>query len=211
MKSIIQFIEQYKNLGYIPEAIFNFLALLGWSPGGEEEIFTKQDFYKIFDANRLSKSSSKFDVGKLEWINSVYMKKITDKDYLDLVIKYATEEYVDIDFTKEENQQKLLLYKNEIKAGSDIKNKISLFFNNEFTLDSQAKEFINSNPSHKKVIDEFMFEIKDINWSVEEISQAISNVKEKLKVKGKNLFMPIRIGTTGQMHGPETKTKQYIY
>ena len=55
-ETIIQFIEQYEELGYLPEALFNFITLLGWSPGGEEEIFSKEEFIEIFDPNRLSKS-----------------------------------------------------------------------------------------------------------------------------------------------------------
>ena len=50
---ILQFIEQYRDLGYLPEALFNFITLLGWSPEGEEEIFSKEEFIKIFDENRL--------------------------------------------------------------------------------------------------------------------------------------------------------------
>ena len=76
-ESIIQFIEQYDDLGYLPEAIFNFIALLGWSPEGEEEIFSKEEFCKIFDERRLSTSPAFFDNQKLTWINNQYIKKTT--------------------------------------------------------------------------------------------------------------------------------------
>ena len=75
-ESIIQFIEQYEELGYIPEALFNFIALLGWSPEGEEEIFSKEEFIKMFDVNRLSKSPALFDKQKLAWMNNQYMKTL---------------------------------------------------------------------------------------------------------------------------------------
>ena len=84
-ESIIQFIEQYEELGYIPEALFNFISLLGWSPEGEEEIFTKEEFINIFDSNRLSKSPALFDKQKLAWMNNQYMKKIE----LDRVVEFA--------------------------------------------------------------------------------------------------------------------------
>ena len=84
-ESIIQFIEQYEELGYIPEALFNFIALLGWSPEGEEEIFTKEEFIKIFDPSRLSKSPALFDKQKLTWMNNQYMKQIE----LDRVVEFA--------------------------------------------------------------------------------------------------------------------------
>ena len=75
-ESIIQFIEQYEELGYLPEALFNFIALLGWSPQGEEELFTKEEFIKIFDAERLSKSPALFDKQKLTWMNNQYVKQL---------------------------------------------------------------------------------------------------------------------------------------
>ena len=74
-ESIIQFIEQYEELGYFPEALFNFIALLGWSPEGEEEIYSKEEFIKMFDSNRLSKSPALFDKQKLAWMNNQYMKQ----------------------------------------------------------------------------------------------------------------------------------------
>ncbi len=77
--SIIQFIEQYRDLGYLPEALFNFIAMLGWSPEGEEEIFSKEEFIKMFDPKRLSKSPALFDNVKLTWVNNQYVKKITAK------------------------------------------------------------------------------------------------------------------------------------
>ena len=78
-ESILQFIEQYRSFGYLPEAMFNFITLLGWSPVGEEEIFTKKQFIKQFDPKRLSRSPAKFDQKKLEWINNKYVKAFYDK------------------------------------------------------------------------------------------------------------------------------------
>lgn len=68
-ESVLQFIEQYRELGYLPEAMFNFIALLGWSPVGESELFNRQEFIKQFDPKRLSKSPASFDQKKLEWVN----------------------------------------------------------------------------------------------------------------------------------------------
>lgn len=73
-ESIIQFIEQYDQLGYLPEALFNFISLLGWSPEGEEEIFNKEELISIFTAERLSKSPAVFDTNKLAHLNNHYIK-----------------------------------------------------------------------------------------------------------------------------------------
>ena len=87
-ESIIQFIAQYKDLGYLPEAMFNFFALLGWSPEGEDEIFSKEEFIKMFDVNRLSKSPSMFDKQKLTWTNNQYIKQLPLEKVIELALPH---------------------------------------------------------------------------------------------------------------------------
>jgi len=87
-ESIIQFISQYKDLGYLPEAMFNFFALLGWSPGGEDEIFTHEELIKMFDVSRLSKSPSMFDKQKLTWTNNQYVKKMSLEEVIDFALPH---------------------------------------------------------------------------------------------------------------------------
>ena len=87
-ESIIQFIEQYEELGYLPEAMFNFIVLLGWSPEGEEEIFSKEELISIFDANRLSKSPASFDKHKLTWMNNQYIKKLPLEKVIELALPH---------------------------------------------------------------------------------------------------------------------------
>ena len=70
----LQFIEDYRKKGYLPEAVFNFIALLGWNPGGEDEIFSREELIKLFDENRLSKSPAAFDQKKLDWMSNDYIK-----------------------------------------------------------------------------------------------------------------------------------------
>lgn len=74
--SIMQYISQYEETGYLPEAMFNFMALLGWSPEGEEEIFSKEQLIEMFDDKRLSKSPSVFDCTKLKWMNGMYIRNM---------------------------------------------------------------------------------------------------------------------------------------
>src|SRR5699024_10846419 len=80
---ILQFIEQYHNLGYLPEALFNFITLLGWSPTGEEEIFDRETLINIFDPDRLSTSAPVFDSMKLKWMNGEYIKALPVEQAID--------------------------------------------------------------------------------------------------------------------------------
>lgn len=204
---IIQFIEQYKDLGYLPEAMFNFITLLGWSPKGEEEIFSKEDLIKIFDANRLSKSPAKFDVNKLQWINNQYVKKMEDDKYLELVIPFLKEGYKEIISIKQITDDKLnkiaLLYKNQISYGQEIVEVSDLFFK-EYKLNEEAKEFINNEPEENiKNIVTTLKTLENEELTVENIKAKIKSIQKEYNIKGKSLFMPIRIILTGQMHGPE--------
>ncbi len=201
---IIQFIEQYKDLGYIPEAMFNFISLLGWSPETEEEIFSKEEFIKLFDANRLSKSSAKFDVAKLTWINNMYMKSLDEEKYKELVYPFLKEEYnIDLDKRVEKI---MMLYKNQISYGKEIVEVSKLFFK-EFEISSEGKEFLLTLEEKKvqEIKEVIIKKISDdkFDLNAENVKELINLVKEETGLKGKNLFMPIRILTTGQMHGPE--------
>lgn len=89
--SIMQYISQYDEMGYLPEAMFNFMALLGWSPEGEEEIFTKEQLIEMFDEHRLSKSPSVFDVEKLKWMNGMYIRNMELDVFYEKALPYLKE------------------------------------------------------------------------------------------------------------------------
>ena len=81
--------EDLINQGYLPECILNFVALLGWSPSNDNEIFSLQELIKEFDYHRISKSPAVFDRVKLNWMNGEYIKKMDDKDYLDIAMPFV--------------------------------------------------------------------------------------------------------------------------
>ncbi len=198
--SIIQFIEDYKKLGYLPEAMFNFISLLGWSPTGEEEIFSKEELVSIFDENRLSKSSAKFDVNKLSWINNQYIKKLDNDKYLNLVKPFISE--IDLsNFRDEAINNICLLFKDQISYGAQITELVKEFINTD--LEDEAISFIKENDCIN-VINEFKNQLlnNDIN-SEDDVKALIKEVGNVTGNKGKMLFMPIRIAISGKMHGPE--------
>ena len=206
-ESIIQFIEQYEELGYIPEALFNFIALLGWSPEGEEEIFSKEEFINIFDPNRLSKSPALFDKQKLAWMNNQYMKQIE----LDRVVEFALPHLIKSGCvketrTEEENawvRELIALNQERMSYGAEIVELSELFFNEEVRVDEEAKEIL-AEEQVPEVLSAFLTEIENLEpFTAEEIKKAVKAVQKSTGHKGKKLFMPLRVATTGQMHGPD--------
>lgn len=204
---IIQFIEQYKDLGYLPEAMFNFITLLGWSPGGEEEIFTKEELIKIFDPSRLSTSAAIFDVKKLQWMNGEYIKKAD----LDTVIDIALPHLIKAGKIPEDADEKTLawakeliaLYQEQLRYGAEIVELTELFFKDEITYDEEAQKVLNEEQVVEvlQVLTDKLIHLDD--FVEEKIKEQIKATQKETKQRGKKLFMPIRVATTGQTHGPE--------
>lgn len=202
------FMDLY-NQGFLPEAIVNYLVLLGWSPSINQEIFSMDELIKNFDETRISKSSSQYDVKKLEWFNHQYIKKMEDTKYLEWIKQYFTR---DISNKSNEWLDKLLLiYKEHLNYGAEINEVTSNFFVDKINIDKEELEFLESDEIIPKVIATFKEEIEKIDdWNVENINMAINNVKEKTGAKGKLLYMPIRIKSSGFMHGPELADTLYL-
>ncbi len=206
-ESIIQFIEQYEELGYLPEALFNFITLLGWSPSGEEEIYSKDEFIEIFDPARLSKSPALFDQQKLAWMNNQYMKKAD----LDRVVELALPHLVKAGKVSENRNAEeeawvrnlISLYHDKMSFGAEIVEMSDLFFRDEVNYDEEAKEVI-AGEQVPEVLKAFLGEIEQLEeFKADGIKAAVKAVQKGTGHKGQKLFMPIRAAATGQTHGPD--------
>ncbi|RLQ91784.1 glutamate--tRNA ligase [Falsibacillus albus] len=206
-ESIIQFIEQYADLGYLPEALFNFIALLGWSPKGEDELFTKEELIDIFEASRLSKSPALFDKQKLTWVNNQYMKNLDLDKVVELAMPHlikagrisADMSEADLEWVR----NVVALYQEQMSFGAEIVELSEMFFKDELDYEAEAKEVIEEEQV-PQVLSAFLEEVEKLEpFEAAEIKSAIKAVQKSTGQKGKKLFMPIRVAVTGQTHGPE--------
>lgn len=206
-ESIIQFIEQYEELGYLPEALFNFITLLGWSPSGEEEIFSKEELISIFEANRLSKSPALFDKQKLTWMNNQYMKKQEVDVVYELALPHLQKAgLVSEAMTPEQvewTKNLVALYQDQLSYGAEIVELSELFFKEELELEEEAKAVLQEE-GVKEVLSTFASEIeKLLSLQPEDVQATLKIVQKATGQKGKKLFMPVRVAATGQTHGPD--------
>ncbi|SHN37107.1 glutamate--tRNA ligase [Gracilibacillus kekensis] len=204
---ILQFIEQYKNLGYIPEALFNFITLLGWSPVGEEELFTQEEFINIFDPERLSTSPAIFDPAKLKWMNNQYIKQASLDEVVELSLPHLVKAgKLPENMTDEQKEwaiNLISLYHDQLSYGAEIVELTDLFFKKEIKYNEEAMAVLKEEQV-PEVLEGFLEQFSAIEeLSPEEIKASIKATQKATKQKGKKLFMPIRVATTGQVHGPE--------
>ena len=150
-ESIIQFISQYKDLGYLPEAMFNFFALLGWSPGGEEEIFSHDELVQVFDESRLSKSPSMFDKQKLTWMNNQYVKKMSLEEVVDFALPHLQEAgLVNKEMTEKESEwahDLIALYHDQLSFGAEIVELSAQFFKDDIEYDEESQAVLSGGTS----------------------------------------------------------------
>lgn len=206
-ESIIQFITQYKNLGYLPEAMFNFFALLGWSPEGEEEIFSKDQLIELFDEKRLSKSPSMFDTNKLTWMNNQYMKKLSAEEVAAMAIPHLQQAgKLPAELSAEQvdwANQLVALYQEQMSFGAEIVELSELFFADELNYDDEAMAVLNEEQV-PAVMTAFKAQLETMDTlEADAMKAAIKAVQKETGAKGKGLFMPIRVVATGQTHGPD--------
>lgn len=201
-------VDQYRKKGYLPEAIINFLVLLGWSPEGEEEMFTLQELEEIFTLDRVSKNPAVFDVKKLNWINGQYIRA-SDLDYITkLCIPYLLEAGLITDKDVDERYDWIKLLVSATRGNLDylaqITDHVGIFFGDTVPFeDDKAKEIMEA--EHVKIVLE---SFKEKVMAAQEIDLAFAKsifkeVQKDTGIKGKNLFMTVRVALTGQCHGPE--------
>ena len=134
--------SSYEDLieqGFLTEAVVNFVALLGWSPASDNEIFSLEELVKEFDYHRISKSPAVFDMTKLRWMNSEYMKKMDDEAFYEMALPYMKEV-----ISKELDFKKIAaMVKTRIEVFPDIKDHIDFF--------ESVPEYDNSMYVHKKM------------------------------------------------------------
>ncbi|MCH5179672.1 MAG: glutamate--tRNA ligase [Erysipelotrichales bacterium] len=201
--NILQFMSQYRELGYLPEAIFNFILLLGWTPNEEREMFTLDEAKQIFDPSRMSASPSMFDQHKLNWMNAQYIRKLNDEDYLVFIKPYLAKV---VDVNNYSDEQLLFManmFKNEILYGAQIVDLLKPLFDYHLEENEEIKEILNLD-STPIVLKSFEKHLSDAqNLEVDTMKQLFKDVGAETGVKGKLLYMPIRLMITGQMHGAE--------
>jgi glutamyl-tRNA synthetase len=115
-------ILNYEKEGYLPEAMFNFLAFMGWNPGGEKEIMARKEITDLFSINKIQKSGAQFNEEKLDWMNKEYMRMLSDAEFIEKAKSYIDEEIIAIKNLKEsELNNYLLLFRERITKFDDLR------------------------------------------------------------------------------------------
>ncbi len=199
-ENVVQFISEYASMGYLPEAMFNFISLLGWSPKGNQEILSKEEIIAQFDPGRLSKAPAMFDKEKLAYVNSKYIKTLSHEELAKKSKPFLEEAEIKI---KSEAWLLILvsIFQGRMTHIGEIVKLYQSFFHQDFHLSNEAHQFLVDNQS-LKVLEAFHKNLESSDFSEEVIETLINKTGLDTQTKGKPLYMGLRISTTGDMHGP---------
>lgn len=203
-------VMEFRKKGYLPEALLNFIVLLGWSYNDSSEIFSLDELCKIFSIEKINKSPAIFNYQKLKWFNSYYIKRMSEEKFLEAIIPYFLEKKF-ISSTPTKNQLEYLkklipLIKTRIELLSEAPEIIDFMFGEL----PQYKNWDAIIPKkvEKEVVIKILIEAKEILKELKEkddetLQNSLYNLSEKYNVKAGSVFMPIRIAITGTNKSPE--------
>jgi glutamyl-tRNA synthetase len=214
-------VSDYKKMGILPEALLNYLALLGWNPGTEQEIFTVAELISTFDINKVQKAGAIFDEEKLRWVNREHLKKMSMDNFKQFSLNFISDEIQKLpQWSKDRLDRVLPEIRERITVGSDIVDMISndelqYFFRTpvyeKTLLIPQGKKSI-TNPSELKDI---LLEVKEKLLLVDQTSWNTESIKGTLwdfsSEKGRgNVLWPMRVALSGKDRSPDPFTLSFI-
>lgn len=200
-------VNLYRNEHYLPEAMCNYLCLLGWSHPTERDIFDKKDIVEVFSLDRFSASAAMYDLEKLKWVNSEHIKKMDNASLISLIEKEPETDF----FNKQSADWKnscVELLKKYAHFITDFPKLVNELILNDDPEKTEAFKEITSWETTPKIMSFISDEVSKVNE--EFINEAVLNgwmdyVKKEMGVKGKPLFQGVRAALTGHDHGPDLK------
>ena len=195
-------VGELRERGYLPTAVVNYLALLGWSHPEEKEELTAGELIDAFTAERINKSAAVYDPRKLGWMNGVHVRSLPLDEWVSAAGPYLPD---DIRRRYDTNEQTEILdiLRNKVEVMSDI-GELSKVFRDDIEYEDEALEILAAESSA-----EVLAALREAagegggEWSPENIKSIMKQAGKKAGVKGKDLFFPVRAAVTGALHGPD--------
>lgn len=200
-------VTAYKDMGYLPDAVVNYLALLGWAPKGEQEIFSREELIRAFSMDRVSSNDAVFDMEKLNWINFQYMKQLSEDGLLDFVLPFLEKKgYVTEPISADcrEWLKRVLQYvRDRISYGAQAPEQVKMFFEDVPPFEDPEVIEIMKQKTSAVILKTFIQALEALeDFTEESVTACFKAVMKETEIKGKAAFEPARIALTGVTKGP---------
>ncbi len=192
-------VEAFREQGYLPEAMVNYLGLLGWSFDATTTFFTLQEMIEHFDLARVSKSPAAFDPQKLAWMNGHYIREASDERLASLITEVADEEGFRVDPAVV--TEAVPLVKERMRTVAEGLAMLRFLFVDDLEPDEKARKMLG--PDRAGLLREAAERLRSVDpWTHEAIQSTLTEIKEEFGLSSKNAFQPIRAAITGALVSP---------
>ncbi len=196
----------YRDQGYLPEAMINFLALLGWNDGTTQEVFSLEELIQKFSLDRVQKSPAQFDIERLRWMNGEYIRNVLSQEEYVVAAKQALlkADYGTEGFGDDYIQEVLLLDRERVKVLSDIPEVVEFFFVAP-KLSSEIKDLLTKKSSPADVkgwLELVVKSLENTEWQQEQIEASLRTLVSQHDLHAGKLFYAIRVAITGRTAAP---------
>jgi glutamyl-tRNA synthetase len=185
-------VDEFRVGGYLPEALMNFLALLGWAPDGETTIMSRDELVERFSLERVGASPSTFDYAKLDWMNGVYLRALPAEEYADRLVAFLRDQ--GSEWPEDRIRAAASLVQEKIGSFGEFANFAGFLFHD-----------VDPDPAllDRRILDAAGTELGKLeSWTVEEIESALKRLCDELGEKPRTVYLPIRAAATGSRVSP---------
>jgi len=194
-------VEDYRAKGYLPDALINYSALLGWHPADDREFLSRSEIIERFSLDRINKAGAVFDIDKLNWLNRQHLNLLNSDDFLLKAHDYLP---TGMEFASENGQKLLIWLREGIDKFSDIPARLKpLHWDWQGELDSEAEAMIKTPAAKTLYMTLLKYQETLSHWDTEVFKEMMKNAGKDAGVKGKELWMSVRAAVSGSIHGPE--------
>jgi glutamyl-tRNA synthetase len=207
VKARLASLETYVGDGYVPEAMRNYLCLLGWSPKDNREVLPIEDVVRLFDLPQILRTNARFDIAKLTWMNGEYIRAMSLHRFIELAKSFlptcsragATGHPVDDEYTR----AVLALVKEKIKLLGELPGRTTYFFTDDYPVDPEAVKKSCSAPQTSERLTRLTEKFAAVTpWKAEALEAALKAQAVELGVKTGDLIHPCRVAVSGSSAGP---------
>jgi glutamyl-tRNA synthetase len=184
-------VEEFRAAGYLPQALMNFLALLGWAPDGETTIMSRDELVERFDLSRVSQSPARFDYAKLDWMNGVYIRAMSSDEFAQTLVDYLRERGFDWD--EERIRAAAPLVQEKISRLGEFPEFAGFLFHD-------VEPELDGDPTVVAAARDALAELEP--FTAETIEASLRGVIDGLGLKPRQGFQPIRVAVTGSRVSP---------
>ncbi len=197
-------VEDYLDKGFLPEALVNYLALIGWNPGNDEEFFSLNELENLFTLERVNDSPGVFDVEKLKWMNGKYIRSRDMAELVELVRPYVEKSDIAIPEDEEKFRWMVEAIHEGLEYLAQAPEKLRIFYQDDFAVTEPESLELLQLDSSKQLFTILKDKVAIVDKLTPDVMKGLlKDAGKEAGVKGKLLFMPTRLAVSGNQHGPD--------